>query len=208
MNKAGKDSSRMEAAELRVGRMRRTIMHRFALSLLLLAAALVATQASTASAEAATDCGTVAVASPGPNSLYDFSDKVLDVRNWSTANTATVWMWQYRTTGNVNNQRWRVLCNTDGSVTFQNINSGKCLDESAPRNGGTVYQYTCHFRFNQRWILDPSNNGFDRLVNEEDYRCLDIKSYSWYDGAAIQVYACHSRSATPEQLWNQNWYFR
>jgi len=120
---------------------------------------------------------------------------VLDVANWATNDGARVQMWDWRTTGNYLNQRWYNRAHTSYGGQIINVYANKCLDESAPRNGATVYIYHCTGARNQDWQV---HSGF--LVNGQDGRCLDIKDYNRSRGAALQVWDCTSQ-------WNQVFWF-
>jgi hypothetical protein len=132
------------------------------------------------------------------NPLYcipQCSEPVVDVANWGKANGAPVQMYGWRTTGDITNQLWHVD-NPGGWTTLRGVDSGKCLDESAQRNGAAVYIYTCHGGANQDWSYDVNSVGNIRLRNRADGRCLDIKDYNKNAGAALQVWDC-------SWAWNQ-----
>jgi hypothetical protein len=137
---------------------------------------------------------TVSLASSVGNPL-----KVVDAVNWGTKNGTPTQMWQHRVTGNVLNQRWNpnwVGYNSWADFyTFINVNAGRCLDESAPRNGAVVYLYQCTGKYNQQWYW-ASVDGHQAMINRQDNRCLDIKDYNPYNGARLQVWACTG-------TWNQ-----
>ncbi|GGQ72554.1 hypothetical protein GCM10010166_48130 [Couchioplanes caeruleus subsp. azureus] len=145
------------------------------------------------------------VHSRGPNGQ---ETHVLDVKNWGTADRSVVHLWEYRTSGNVDNQRWDLLdAGTWGGyplVALSDRNStNKCLDESRDHqagNGTAVYIYGCHFEANQLWRLQPHplGGGYVRIANHYDGRCLDVRQYNYSNGATIQVWDCHGG-------WNQAW---
>jgi hypothetical protein len=126
------------------------------------------------------------------------SGKVVDAVNWGTSNGTPVQMWDFRTTGNVNNQRWDFVTRDSGYFEFVNANApGKCLDENSSYNGAVVYLYTCTHAKNQQWHFENWGNLSQwRLRNRQDGRCLDIKDYNPNNGARLQVWDCTG-------AWNQ-----
>jgi hypothetical protein len=128
-------------------------------------------------------------------------DKVVDVANWATNDGARVQMWDWRWDGNTKNQQWYVA-NASGWTTLVNVNAGKCLDESAPRNGATVYIYHCTGARNQNWVYEVVNSNNLRLRNQQDGRCLDIKDYNQSNGASLQVWDC---TGAWNQIFGYNW---
>jgi hypothetical protein len=79
------------------------------------------------------------------------------------------------------------------------VASGKCIDESAARNGATVYLAPCHYRNNQKWTFGVPDTGPGYwLVSWQDGRCLDIRDYARTNGAPVQVWDCTN-------AWNQRW---
>jgi len=123
-------------------------------------------------------------------------DKVVDVANWATNDGARIQMWDWRWDGNIKNQQWSVA-NPSGWTTLVNVNANKCLDESAPRNGATVYIYHCTGAKNQEWAYEVVNPNVIRLRNQQDGRCLDSKDYNMNNGAPLQIWDCTG-------AWNQD----
>ena len=122
---------------------------------------------------------------------------VLDVAGWATHDGARVQMWPWLSPP-ATNQQWRVNNPAMGAwTTLVGVHSNKCLDESAPRNGATVYIYRCTGAANQQWISESPSYDVIRLRNRQDGRCLDIRGVSPNDGASLQVWDCHGG-------WNQN----
>jgi len=140
----------------------------------------------------------------GPN--LNFSPfRVLDVEGWSTANRGRVHMWDYRTTGNYNNQRWTTRLVAGSWYQIINVNSHLCLDKSmdnGDRDGALVYQYTCDPSkpYNQLWAFEPGGiNGYWTIADAQDGRCLDIRDFNPNIDATVQVWSCSG-------AWNQTWF--
>jgi hypothetical protein len=172
---------------------------------------MTAYERSRAEGVGATACVYGALFGKGPNAGARWT-KVLDVANWGTSNRSMIHMWAYRTTGNVENQRW-FMCSTGGTwngspiVTIENSNAGgMCLDKSEDHldgNGTAVYIHQCSGTANQTWALVQRGDGFYELRNmvSDDgvSRYLDISSYQWADGA--QPIWMWERTGA----WNQAW---
>jgi hypothetical protein len=164
--------------------------------------ALLITGATPASAVG----GGFAINTVGPNLVPDNADRVLDVAGYSTADRGRVHMWDYRVTGNVQNQRWNIVAVGGGNVQIVNRNSGKCLDKSMDQgniDGALVYQYTCAGSepSNQLWWFDNNGaGGRQRIHSVADGRCLDIRNKVDADDATVQVWGCNAIG------WNQSWY--
>ena len=92
------------------------------------------------------------------------------------------------------------LVNVAGGAWLIKDDSGRCLDESSPRDGAFVYTFPGHGRNNQRWKPYPANSTSFQLINQEDGRCLDVTALQYYDGAPIEVWSCNGG-------WNQKWSF-
>lgn len=93
------------------------------------------------------------------------SEKCIEVRNSSKDNYAHVSQWKY---GGISCQQWKLISNSDGTVSFQNRNSGKYLDVygNGTANGTKIIQYSRNNTNAQRFRL---------------YGCTsnDILSASW-----------------------------
>jgi Ricin-type beta-trefoil lectin domain-like len=139
----------------------------------------------------------------GPNLNFD-PFHVLDVAGWSTANRGRLHMWDYRTTGNVANQRWRTRNIAGSWYQIINVNSGLCLDksmDSGDHDGAVVYQYACNANHppNQVWSIHSGGiNGHWLIQDAEDSRCLDIQNKNPNIDSNLQVWSCSG-------AWNQTW---
>src|SRR5262249_24899321 len=137
--------------------------------------------------------------------------RVLDVDAWSTNDRGKVHVWDYRTDGNVTNQRWGFIP-TPSSAFFWigHLNSGKCLNMSIDAgdiDGARVYQFTCDwttFTRNQLWYFHRIGVGGDPVIRSaEDGRCLDIRAFDQSNGAEVQVWSCNTQDRAQ---WNQTWF--
>jgi hypothetical protein len=129
------------------------------------------------------------------------TEKCLDVRNGSLTSGADVRQYHCHEGAN---QKWLAHnARTPGYVYFVNQNSGLCLDvRIGGTKDGTLQQYTCHYRDNQLFRLEPQadNIGGVRIVAKHSGYCLDVPSGSTQDGLLIQQYPCHSGR-------NQRWIY-
>ncbi|MER5372792.1 RICIN domain-containing protein [Streptomyces sp. NPDC002553] len=87
------------------------------------------------------------------NSRNDAS-QVVDVADFSTADSAPVHLWAY---GGGANQQWLPVDDGGGAYHFVNRNSGKCLDVPAASTADSVQlqQYTCNGSAAQRFQVVP-----------------------------------------------------
>jgi Ricin-type beta-trefoil lectin domain-like len=129
---------------------------------------------------------------------------VVEVVDWGIFDGDPVQMFPRRPTPSTpteTNQRWN-FDRTAKASQFENVNAhGRCLDESAPRNGAVVYIYACTGAANQKWHLhqlgsDASGQAKYEVVNSQDNRCLDVKDLNGNPGARLQVWSCSG-------AWNQ-----
>jgi hypothetical protein len=129
------------------------------------------------------------------------TEKCLDVAGASAISGADVN--QYRCHEG-SNQKWTAHnAATPGYVYFVNQNSSLCLDVriGGPKDG-TLQQYTCHYRDNQLFRLEPrvDSVGGVRIIAKHSNDCLDVPGASNQDGLLIQQYPCHLGS-------NQRWVY-
>ena len=136
--------------------------------------------------------------------------KVIDIQYESTANRGIATIYDLRTTGNFENQRWTItkvgVVGLNPTYTLRNVNSGLCLDKSQDvpdANGNRVYQYTCSGTANQEWmaVTVVSGSPYVELMNVSDDRCLDVetgKFGAFLNSQPLQVWACSGS-------WNQRW---
>ena len=83
----------------------------------------------------------------------------------------------------------------NGEYAIVNEGSDKVLDVADNRlqdNGANVQQYRWSGRDNQRWRIDPTGQGFYRIVNVASGKCLDVERKSDRDGANIHQWECNN----------------
>ncbi len=121
------------------------------------------------------------------------SEKCIEVRNSSQDNYAHVSQWNY---AGIACQQWKVVSNSDGTVSFQNRNSGKYLDVygNGTANGTKIIQYSRNNTNAQRFRL---------------YGCTanDILSASWvrdFSKSPIQWSQLSPRYYVNETTYFQN----
>lgn len=145
--------------------------------------------------------GPVSIVVARPPSDRSDSVKVLDVIGRSVENRGALQLWTASNKQDNGNQKW-LLHPRGNAFIIENVNSGKCLDESRDTplaNGNKVYQYDCsNVSPNQRWEFVGRRGGFGALRNELSGRCLDLSGLDYRDGASVQVWDCSGS-------WNQSW---
>lgn len=96
--------------------------------------------------------------------IYSYpSGKALEVEDASTKNYASVV--QADDDGH-SSQRWTIVYNNDGTVSFKNSKSEKYMNVSGTKNGSDVYQYSSNpARFNM-YILDGSDVVTGKWIRE------------------------------------------
>ena len=121
------------------------------------------------------------------------SKKCIEVRNSSKSNYAHVSQWKY---DGLACQQWKVISNSDGTVSFQNRNSGKFLDVygNGKANGTKIVQYSRNNTTAQRFRL---------------YGCTanDILSASWerdFSKSPIQWSSLNTRYYVNQTTYFQN----
>lgn len=122
--------------------------------------------------------------------------KVLDVREWETANGATI---QLFSNADQDNQKWMITSKGQGIFYITAKHSDKCLDilQFKNENGAEVGQWSCHEKSNQEWIIGRKNTAYE-IKSRWNYRCLTIKDGRVDNGAPIVMDTCFANS---HQLW-------
>ncbi|WP_443669138.1 RICIN domain-containing protein [Holdemanella porci] len=130
------------------------------------------------------------------------SNYTLDVNSASTRNGANVQLYLRNGT---QAQAFRVSHDSQGFVTFTNINSGKVidLDGAITKNGRNIHQYASNGTRAQKWIVQQSGSGYSIISAIDTSFALDIRNGSVYSGSNIQLY---SRNNTAAQQWTFNKY--
>lgn len=130
------------------------------------------------------------------------SNYTLDVNSASTRNGANVQLYLRNGT---QAQAFRVAHDSQGFVTFTNINSGKVidLDGAITKNGRNIHQYASNGTRAQKWIVQQSGSGYSIVSAIDTSFALDIRNGSVYSGSNIQLYKSNNTAA---QQWTFNKY--
>lgn len=130
------------------------------------------------------------------------SDYALDVNSASTSNGANVQLYLRNGT---QAQAFKVSHDSQGFVTFTNINSGKVidLDGAITKNGRNIHQYASNGTRAQKWIVQQSGSGYSIVSAIDTSFALDIRNGFVYSGSNIQLYKSNNTAA---QQWTFNKY--
>lgn len=130
------------------------------------------------------------------------SNYTLDVNSASTRNGANVQLYLRNGT---QAQAFRVSHDSQGFVTFTNINSGKVidLDGAITKNGRNIHQYASNGTRAQKWIVQQSGSGYSIVSAIDTSFALDIRNGTVYSGSNIQLYKSNNTAA---QQWTFNKY--
>ena len=125
------------------------------------------------------------------------SNYTLDVNSASTRNGANVQLYLRNGT---QAQAFRVSHDSQGFVTFTNINSGKVidLDGAITKNGRNIHQYASNGTRAQKWIVQQSGSGYSIVSAIDTSFALDIRNGTVYSGSNIQLYKSNNTAA---QQW-------
>lgn len=126
----------------------------------------------------------------------------LDVNSASSRNGANIQLYLRNGT---QAQAFRVSHDSQGFVTFTNINSGKVidLDGAITKNGRNIHQYASNGTRAQKWIVQKSGSGYAIVSAIDTSFALDIRNGSVYSGSNIQLYKSNNTAA---QQWTFNKY--
>ena len=130
------------------------------------------------------------------------SNYTLDVNSASTRNGANVQLYLRNGT---QAQAFRVSHDSQGFVTFTNVNSGKVidLDGAITKNGRNIHQYASNGTRAQKWIVQQSGSGYSIVSAIDTSFALDIRNGTVYSGSNIQLYKSNNTAA---QQWTFNKY--
>ena len=130
------------------------------------------------------------------------SNYALDVNSASTSNGANVQLYLRNGT---QAQAFKVSHDSQGFVTFTNINSGKVidLDGAITKNGRNIHQYASNGTRAQKWIVQQSGSGYSIVSAIDTSFALDIRNGFVYSGSNIQLYKSNNTAA---QQWTFNKY--
>lgn len=129
-------------------------------------------------------------------------NKVLSVKDHSLSNKANVLIKNFEKT---DSQRWKVIHDQKGYVTFVNEKSGKVLDVS---NGGknadkTVWQYTSNQTLAQKWIAQKEGSYY-KIISALNGMVLDVKGGKTTDNTGLQIYSSNNSNAQKFQMIPKN----
>src|SRR5690606_2936251 len=89
----------------------------------------------------------------------------------------------------------------NGYFALEHQGTGRCLNRDTSRNngsgGGNVHQWDWQWAtgsYEYQWQFQ-SSNGYQRVVNRGDGRCLDVSASSTNNGANIQPWTCNGTGA-------------
>lgn len=130
------------------------------------------------------------------------SNYALDVNSASTSNGANVQLYLRNGT---QAQAFKVSHDSQGFVTFTNINSGKVidLDGAITKNGRNIHQYASNGTRAQKWIVQQSGSGYSIVSAIDTSFALDIRNGFVYSDSNIQLYKSNNTAA---QQWTFNKY--
>lgn len=126
----------------------------------------------------------------------------LDVNSASSRNGANIQLYLRNGT---QAQAFKVTHDSQGFVTFTNVNSGKVLDldGAITQNGRNIHQYASNGTRAQKWIVQQSGSGYSIVSAIDTSFALDIRNGTVYSGSNIQLYKSNNTAA---QQWTFNKY--
>lgn len=129
-------------------------------------------------------------------------DYTLDVNGASSENGANIQL--YLRNGTLA-QAFKVSHDSQGFVTFTNVNSGKVLDldGAVTWNGRNIHQYASNGMRAQKWIVQKSGSGYAIVSAIDISYVLDLRNGTVSSGSNIQLYKSNNTAA---QQWVFNKY--
>lgn len=129
-------------------------------------------------------------------------DYTLDVNGASSENGANIQL--YLLNGTLA-QAFKVSHDSQGFVTFTNVNSGKVLDldGAVTWNGRNIHQYASNGTRAQKWIVQKSGSGYAIVSAIDISYVLDLRNGTVSSGSNIQLYKSNNTAA---QQWVFNKY--
>lgn len=125
------------------------------------------------------------------------SNYVLDIASGSKNNGANV---QLYLSNGTTAQSFKVTHDTNGYVTFTNVNSGRALDVSGGKvaNYSNIQQYNSNGTKSQKWIVKKSNSGYTIISALDSNYVLDLSGGKVVNSRNIQIYQGNGSTA---QQW-------
>lgn len=123
---------------------------------------------------------------------------VLDIASGSKNNGANV---QLYLSNGTTAQSFKVTHDTNGYVTFTNVNSGRALDVSGGKvaNYSNIQQYNSNGTKSQKWIVKKSNSGYTIISALDSNYVLDLSGGKVVNSQNIQLYQSNGSTA---QQWS------
>lgn len=121
----------------------------------------------------------------------------LDVNSASSRNGANIQLYLRNGT---QAQAFKVTHDSQGFVTFTNVNSGKVLDldGAITQNGRNIHQYASNGTRAQKWIVQKSGSGYSIISAINTNYVLDLRNGTVSSGSNIQLYQSNNTAA---QQW-------
>lgn len=125
------------------------------------------------------------------------SNYVLDIASGSKNNGANV---QLYLSNGTTAQSFKVTHDTNGYVTFTNVNSGRALDVSGGKvaNYSNIQQYNSNGTKSQKWIVKKSGSGYTIISALDSNYVLDLSGGKVVNSRNIQLYQGNGSTA---QQW-------
>lgn len=125
------------------------------------------------------------------------SNYVLDIASGSKNNGANV---QLYLSNGTTAQSFKVTHDTNGYVTFTNVNSGRALDVSGGKvaNYSNIQQYNSNGTKSQKWIVKKSGLGYTIISALDSNYVLDLSGGKVVNSRNIQIYQGNGSTA---QQW-------
>ena len=125
------------------------------------------------------------------------SNYVLDIASGSKNNGANV---QLYLSNGTTAQSFKVTHDTNGYVTFTNVNSGRALDVSGGKvaNYSNIQQYNSNGTKSQKWIVKKSGSGYTIISALDSNYVLDLSGGKVVNSRNIQIYQGNGSTA---QQW-------
>lgn len=125
------------------------------------------------------------------------SNYVLDIASGSKNNGANV---QLYLSNGTTAQSFKVTHDTNGYVTFTNVNSGRALDVSGGKvaNYSNIQQYNSNGTKSQKWIVQKSGSGYTIISALDSNYVLDLSGGKVVNSRNIQLYQGNGSTA---QQW-------
>lgn len=125
------------------------------------------------------------------------SNYVLDIASGSKNNGANV---QLYLSNGTTAQSFKVTHDTNGYVTFTNVNSGKALDVSGGKvvNSRNIQQYNSNGTKSQKWIVKKNNSVYTIISALDSNYVLDLSGGKVVNSRNIQLYQSNGSTA---QQW-------